>query len=307
VLFTAWWASVRVKIPIAKSSILLIALVWIAGVTLAGLFSFKVIQDKTKQKKAELMMTELAIARSSIKNMFDSNAALMRSTIQKYPVNDIAASKDTESAVQTARQVYDQGVNLRGVNFVDQQGIAVGSYPRNPLIIGTNFSSRNYFIQTQASFAGVVGEFFINILGNPNLIQTEPFFENNNISGMLTASVDLEKISVALSRQVGDNSSLTILDANKVVIIDTQNPASIGNQAEIIFFNQFGPHISPNKITVHNRMDKPPWELFLTTQTDHILADLLPLGVFLSILLMVNGFISLVATVSIVKKQHGSR
>ena len=301
VIFVAWWHSSKSKIAIDKSFIFMLSLIWISASVLLGLFSVKVIQEKAKEQMADRMLTSLIIIESEIEKLFDQNATLMRSVIQKTPVLAIAEENDTEAAIAVARQVYDGGGYLRGVNFINREGIAVGNYPRNSLIIGTNFSTRDYYINTKEKLTGQIGEFFINLLGNPNLAQTEPFFKDNDFAGMLVQSIDLEKYSVEVSSQLEVGSVLTVVDKNNIVIIKSDDQSLIGSEADLE--SSSSPvNISNDNVVVRRGISNPDWDMYLASSSKDILGDISSISVFLTILLVVNGFLSIAAVVSITRK-----
>jgi hypothetical protein len=134
-----------------KSPLLIAAFVWGFGLDFLGLISIKVIQEKAKEQKAEKMMQDAASIATNIDTIFAGNASLMRSVIQKSPILDVVARRDIENAIDLARQVYDGGLYIRGGNILNREGVNVGNYPRNSMVIGTNFSSRDYFIDTKRS------------------------------------------------------------------------------------------------------------------------------------------------------------
>lgn len=303
VLFLAWWNKVTLKISEGRSFILLLGLVWVCTATLLGLMSFKAIQERTKEQRGEKLLTNLISVEDNLRNVFENNATLARRVIQSNPVLTIATNKDTEAAISVARQVYDAGNYLRGVNFIDKEGVAIGNYPRNSLVTGTNFSSRDYFGKTKEMLKGQIGSFFVNVLGNPNVAQTEPFFENNDFAGLLAESIDLERYSIEVKGSLDNTSELTVVDKDKTIVISSRDPRLIG-QKYAVEKGDKDINISKDSIIVHRSLAYPSWELYLKFGTDEVIEEVAILAVFLTILLVVNGFVSLVAVISVTVKQY---
>jgi hypothetical protein len=302
VIFIAWWNRTSIKISEGKSFLLMVGLVWVCGATLLGLLSLKAVQEKTKEAEGEKMLINLISVQDNLRNMFETNASLARRVIQTNPVLEIVTSRDTEAAIGVARQVYDAGEYIRGVNFVDKDGVAIGNYPRNSLVTGTNFSSRDYFTKTREMLSGQIGSFFINVLGNPNVAQTEPFFENNDFAGLLAESIDLERYSVEVKGIIDKSSDLTVVDKDNTIVISSQNPELIGKE----FVEDSGSkdvNITKDSIIVHRSLADPSWELYLKSSADQVIKEVSILAVFLTILLVVNGFVSLVAVASVVARK----
>lgn len=298
ILFIAWWRVSAVRVYLRRSFVLLLGLIWVASSILMGLISLKAIQEKAKEAKADRMLANLTTTASSIENIFSQNSSLMRSIIQKNAVLEIT-EEDLEEAVAISRQVYEQGAYIKTAGFTLENGIAAGAYPRNSLVIGTDFSSLDYFVKTRESLKGQISELLLSVLGTKTVVFTEPFFDNNNFAGMLGASFDLEKYSIDSRSQIENASSLIAVDKNGKVVLDSMDPTRIGTESEVVKKVSNGVFISKDSIVVHKDLGAPNWDLFLVSSTAPALGEISSLSVFLSVILLINSFVSLSAAVGL--------
>jgi len=296
-IFIGWWTSTTLVIEEKRIPIISFSFIWIASTILFAIFALRSSREGVKND-ALANMTETADSIvATINAKFDEQSAVITSVAGRSETKEIIKRSDSEAATLLAKSAFERLEKAERVIIYDGDGIAQGVYPRNTLIQGTNFSSREYFQRTLSSYKGYISPVFENILGVPTIIHTEPIFEDNKFIGMIAISLDLSRL--AAGYQVGTTFKYDIhaTDENGIVVLDSAE-SKIGRKLTEVS-SQTGIY-DPRKeiLRVDQEARIPGWDIAIETPLSPLIASISTMNIILPILLVVNAVFSIAASVA---------
>jgi len=201
--------------------------------------------------------------------------------------------KNTEALVSLAKNLYEKESGLRRVMFLDGEGIAIGVYPRDSLVQGTNFSSRDYFQKTKELKKGYISQVFEGIKGKNVIVQTQPVFEGNEFVGLVAFVWDLESIAPKYSSLIGEKFKLFAVDGSGRVVFSSDND-EIGSLKKVSFGDNYSLSFdSSSKITIGKEMANPNWRIYAEGKSSEILRSYLDNSLLLVGIFLANSFFSI--------------
>jgi excisionase family DNA binding protein len=218
-VFLAFWHIVRVNLEVKNLHIIIAAFAWIAATCLFGIFALRVNQDQEKARLVSVINSDLERASARIVSSFENQAALLVGFTADPTLREAIIDKNSSLLANRAKDLYEKTNLSRAVVFYDSEGRSVAVYPHQSIVLGTDFSDREYFQKTKASYKGFISNVFTNILGESTMVQTEPIFYNNQFSGMIGVSMSLNALSDRFAEEFSEGASLHAVDENGAIVL----------------------------------------------------------------------------------------
>ncbi len=291
----------KVKLDPAKTYNLIFSSMWISVSIVLGLFAIYSSQEKIKQKVSSQLRQRTESVVFEIESIIESQ----RSTLLTFATNNSLKislkEKETEKLGDYLSEIYGKSSLARRVSVFDNEGIAVAAYPRNSLVEGTNFSSRDYFVKTKENLSPFISPVFKGVTGVDVVIQTEPVFEENKFIGLLGFVYSLKDFSGFIREKVGTNYDFVLVDSNGVVLASSDE-AKIGSKVESFFQGNLS---SQNKeILQSSELKGANWKFYLRTQSLPIIDVVSSVSIWVSLILVVNALVTILAGISLASEKN---
>jgi len=300
-LFLAFWIESQRVLDVRKLILVFFSFMWISASLIFGLFALKTSREEIKADALANMSETLEKLVIKINSDFEERSAVLTTFAGSGSIKKILEEGAEDEAISTAKSVFERLGNVERVLIYNQEGIAVGVYPRNTISQGTNFSSQEYFQATKASYKGYVSQVFENILGNPSVVHTEPIFENNEFVGMIAASLALENL--AKDYQVGTTLKYRVeaTDENGFIVFSlAQDEIGRANENLGVSLSKTS---NENNLVANQEAETPKWNVLISTPIAPLVSKLSGMNIILSLLLIVNSVFSIAAGVIAASKK----
>lgn len=297
-LFLVWWTQTETKIDPKRILLISLSFFWIAGTLLFGLFALRTAREEIKKDAMENQQEVIDTLVMRINKNFDERSATLTSFAGDEEIKKSVKNSDQEVAIGIAKEIYEKLDNAERVLIYDEEGIAVGVYPRNTLAQGTNFSSRDYFQQTLKTYKGYVSPVFENIIGAASIIHTEPIFEENNFIGMMGVALDLNRLALLYQVDGTIEYNLRAVDDKGTIVFDSDFTKIGLSEAQFAFAKPRFLSSQFETIKIEQSAYTPRWSVSLETPVAPLVAKLSSMHIILSLLLIVNCLFSIAAAVA---------
>lgn len=173
------------------------------------------VREREALNKLHIAHTRITNATSSIQGSLEvasSNTDFVRSV----------SEPDIATLNKYSKIIYESNPNVRRLVFLDKNGQGIALYP-----YGTfdepNFSYRDYFQQTKNTGKSYISDVFqakSDQSGRFVVVIATPLFDAGAFSGVVTASMDLERIGFLLSQVAagGQGEYFVVVDARGVIL-----------------------------------------------------------------------------------------
>ena len=288
-VFLAFWHIVRVNLEVKNLHIIIAAFAWIAATCLFGIFALRVNQDQEKARLVSVINSDLERASARIVSSFENQAALLVGFAADPTLREAIIEKNSSLLANRAKDLYEKTNLSRAVAFYDSEGRSVAVYPHQSIVLGTDFSDREYFQKTKASYKGFISNVFTNILGESTMVQTEPVFYNNQFSGMIGVSMSLNTLSDRFVEEFSEGASLRAVDENGAIVLasDREMVGKMSDREEL------GGLITGSERTwVYQAIRDPDWEIFVGTPAVLSIKNSTNLSIMVTALMFINAVFS---------------
>jgi len=248
--FLVSWRLMKLKVNPEKLGVVFIVFVWSSLAILFALIAVHISQDQLKKNAIQDMQLGANEVIDSINDTFTGYHSLMIPMAGSEELVEIIIEDNRESAIGKAKVMYDQLGDVRAVLILNEEGYAIGVYPRNEMIQGTNFSSRDYFVKTKESYSQYISPVFKNVLNNKSVGLTEPVFKDNKLIGVLVVGIDLSAMKQNFQQLIGSSYQFDIEDLNGTSLFDDE----MLNEEEV-------DGIKSSRIGVNTGLSYPEWRL----------------------------------------------
>ena len=298
------WLFANIRIELKRMYYVVAAFLWIVTIVLFGLFSIQMSQKRIKTDIKISMQESLNQKVADINNSFERQKAAIISAAADDHLSNILINNNEEAATVKAREIYDKLNNVEAVVIYDGGGIALGVYPRNSLIQGTDFSSREYFQKTKTTYKGYISNVFMGVVGETTVIQTEPIFVGNKFTGMIGVASTLDNLSYQFQiNNVGPDYLVHVVDENGVYVY-SKDSEKVGEKADIL---DLLPRRDPvlNEILVSKQTAfVPRWDIYFQAPVAPMLERISNFSIFVAVLIVANSVISLSAAFVLASKKE---
>jgi excisionase family DNA binding protein len=196
----------------------------VAGVLLVAVFIVYVLQQSLWNTKTAEIANKLQIAKTSVTNALDS---VQSSLLVAAGNQDFVRSVEKKSLVTLnsyAKIVYESNLFIRRLVFLDADGAGIALYP-----YGTfdepSFAYRDYFQQVKTTKKLFVSNVF-QVRSDQDaqfvVVVAVPFLNaRGDFVGAMTASVDLERISLHLGQIIDSayGEQFTVVDTRGTILV----------------------------------------------------------------------------------------
>lgn len=291
-VFLGWWISGDLKLDFKRIFFVSLSFVWISVTLILGILALRTSREQIKSDAQKNVVDILEKVVTRINSSFDERSAIITTYAGSQDVLSVVKGTEEEEAIKLSKTIYEKLGGVERVIIYNKAGNAVGVYPRNTLSQGTNFSSREYFQVTAATYKGHISAVFENILGNPSVVQTEPIFENNEFIGMIGVALELENLAHEYQTDLSGKYDILATDKNGISVF--------GAKEETLDQRFVNFSLSPyGKEVVSSFQDArtPNWKVEVSTPLTPLVSRLSGINVVLSVLLVVNSLFSISAAI----------
>jgi excisionase family DNA binding protein len=290
-LFAAGWLVFAPRVRVDKLPYMVAAFFWTAASVLFGIFSIKTSHDRIKYDIADQAQHDLSQTAQRVDSFFESQRAVMISASSDSQLPGIISESNQEAAIAKARGIYDRLNVAERVLIYNENGIAVGVYPRNSLAQGTNFSSRKYFQETKETYKGYTSAVFKNILGDSAVMQTEPIFFENKMIGMIGVATTPKDLGYIFENgATNTHYKVSVVDENGVHIY-SEDEDKIGEKAGDGFVADQGRQ-EGESLSYSQQVPAPRWKMVYITNTASVAERASNYNLFVSVLLLANAAVT---------------
>jgi excisionase family DNA binding protein len=293
--FLVAWKFMNLKVSIEKIGIVLAGFVWTSLAILFALIAVHMSQNQFREEVSSDIRLGANKIVGEINNVFERYHSVVIPVAGSDEVVEIIVEDDREAAIEKAKLIYDQ---LDGVNMVaifNKEGNAIGSYPRNDLVQGTNFSSRDYFMKTKESYSHYTSAVFNTILDYKSVAHTEPIFENNEFIGMIVSGFNLTEMGQNFQRILGSGYQLMMEDG--------QGGALFGDSSAVV---EEVSSLEDPQIKVITSISNPEWKLTIGVSEQSVFERTSNTLLFISVVLLINSLVSVSAVLYYASRKDAS-
>lgn len=297
--FLLWWSTAGSQIDEKEFHLVIISFFWVALVTFFGLFSIQIYQKKQAEVVSSRMQARLSEIVKDIDYLFTQPEGIINTEIKKGEIANVILRGNEEEAISLARTIFDKFPDpLDSILILDSQGKVLGVYPRNSLVQGGNFSSREYFQLPKKSLRPYISNVFRAVIEIDMVALGVPVFNNNQFAGVVAAGYDLEAISQRY-QNLGSGGALYAYDENRryTLNIDSQK---IGQEVGSKIPNETS--IKNNILRVFDWAAKPRWTVYIERDLQWFFRDALSVNIIISSVIVLNAAFSLAAGFVLAKK-----
>jgi excisionase family DNA binding protein len=298
-LFLAWWNLTDLKLHLKKISFLIMVFSWISGSLIFGILVLRASQDELIKNEEIQLGTQLDQVVVRLSTAIETQAALLTSFAGEPEMKQILAEENYESAILTSKEIYEKSEGISRVVIFNKAGVAIGVYPRNSMVQGTDYSSQEYFQTTKENSKGYISGVSRDTTGVPSVIQTEPVFNENNFIGMVGVSLDSEKYSLFYRGLVGAGSEIYAADESGTVIFSSQD-GDLGRKISDVMISR---NVADEMIINSQGIGGANWKVYMETSTSSLLNRLSKANIYLALLLLFNSLISMGVGIAVVSEK----
>ena len=301
-LFLTWWKGTGRDVGDFSFHSLFLIFGWVSTTVVLGLLALYGFQEKLKDSTLERMQTSLSNVSRDIDYQFEQSSSALVTYINNLELKEAVSANDSEKAVLAARVIYDQIPNLTRVSVYDKNGTLLAVYPKNPLLLGKNYSSRDYYRVTKTSFKPYISTDYESGSETQSVIQTQPIFDENEIVGIVGISYNLEHLSSS-NQAPATEGNVYAFDATGRYVLNLETDA-IGKEVggEVLDQKDVGTFKNEKVLRVYDGVTTPRWILYLERSSEEVVKRLNNLNLLITLVIIVNSGISIAAGLALSKK-----
>ena len=301
-LFLFVWSSFAIKMERSKIPVLAVILIWIASTILFGLFTVGSHIESEKKYLLQEVNNKAKELAAGLNQGFEKQSVTALRYSGDVELRSLILRRDTQKATEKAREIYEKLDSVSRVVLYDSQGIALGVYPRNPIIQGTNFSDREYFQETLKTYRSRLSPAMHSIVGVVGMMRTEPVFDSSNdLIGVIGIGTDLEALSEDIQKRVGDDTRVTAVGMKGEYVLHWDQEL-LGHTALVqgIETSEGDGDVS----FVNKDVENLGWKIYLEVPLSSLQDMPTGLSRVVSLLIFVNSALSIFIGLMIVSKQR---
>lgn len=302
-VFLFWWTRRGSSLKNFYYHTIIFSFLWTAAGIILGITGLFVAQNNLKISTWQKMKTDVSQVSSEINNWFDQAEATVIKEIKDENIASVIENGDEEENISTARGVYSQIPGLRRVLLLDKNGITLGAYPRNSVVQGTNFSSRDFFrivTSTQHAYVSSVYEAITNV---PIVVFAHPVFRGNNMIGMTVLVLDLEGLSQKYQYQLNGWKLYAYDENNKYVLSPEPERLGLAVDKEIVESLSHGYGRGEKFLRASDVGENPRWTVYAEKPAILATERLLTPNIVVLGIIAINSFIALSMGIALAKKR----
>ncbi len=286
-LFLGVWYFCDIEIKEKRTRYIFPTFLWVGLSAVLGVYAIKNYQDR------QIFKTEIRLEKVSqeiinkVETMFSHQLPTIRAYVTSDETKKAVTANDHELAGEIVKVIYDKFEDVNRVVLYNEQGVAIGVYPRNSMIEGTNFSSRSYFSETKRTYRGTISPVFRGLTDRDIVIQTEPVFSDNLFAGMIGLAYSTSEINNIFDDFSSDNYGFYALDRNgKIVFSSYDLPeavAAVDNS-----------YRDDKEIVSKKYARMPDWTVYVSSSYDLAFREMSPICIIVSVGIAANAFFSIV-------------
>ena len=302
-IFLGFWQILDIEIDKQKFSLAAFSFLWISLSIISGLFAISNYQKRVRKNVETDLENKLHLAVNTIEASFNNQKSVLTYFATREEMKEVLAQKDGDGAVNLAKAAYEKVAGAYRVIIYDKEGVAIGAYPRNNLIEGTNISSRDYFYVTKNELKGYVSNVFQGVDGTYLVNQTEPVFTSNTFGGMIAVSLSLDKLASLYQGQIGPNFEIHAIDTNGTYVLSS-NEQEIAQEVRV---EDLVSDPKPNGKIVETISTKTAnWEVYLGTSFTPFFEEVSYINIIVSTIVVLNCLFSMIAGMSLASKKKST-
>jgi hypothetical protein len=299
-LFLTWWNQSGAILDLKKIRFIVGTFSWISVVILMSLYTLDVFRKHQEDNEADQLQLQLNDLIKSVGNKIHERDAVMTSFAGRDDFRETLKSRDPESNITFAKDIFDRLQNIDRVLIYDVNGIAVGVYPRNSLSQGANFSSREYFQKTVNLKEGYISELFQSVVGTSTVLQTEPVFENNEVIGIIGIATSPHRFSQVFEIDKLSPTRVKIVDQRGNAIAENE----VSDQTDINEADLYNPvNAKKREISLSRNIGYPNWEIEISVVQGSTVSGLAPITTGLVAIILMNSIFSVIVAVASTRKK----
>lgn len=302
-IFLLWWRRTKRELTQKSASLISISFIWVMLVLFLCIGGTAFSQGILLRSRVSIMETSLSEISRGLNSMFDTMDRRLTQNTGELEISSIIASGNKEAAIAKSKQIFDAIPDLRRVTIQGRDGIVLGAYPREPLLQGTDLSSRDYFQAAKETQRPYTTSLFTAVTGVPIVLRAYPVIKNGVFIGLVGLVPDLQGLS---QKYQGILSGVDFFgfDKNGKYIFHPDFVDYVGKPVDknIIAQSQKARYQDVKTLRVFNTVKTPGWTVYLESATTLIFADLLGINIVLSIVILVNAILSFSIMFIFIKK-----
>lgn len=299
--FLLWWSSRGAPIVEKEFHLVGAAFFWIALAVILGLLAIQSLQEKLKAATLERMQASLSVITTNFENIFSESEGIVDSETKRQDIAAIILSGDAEAATFASSVIYEKSGKLRTVFFMDADGEALGTYPRNELVESANFSSREYFRVARATLRPYVTSLFETILNIPSIVQAIPVFSGNSFVGAVILTPDLAEISKNFQNPASGGLLYAFDEKGKYVLHPDETKIGSDVPKEVLKGKELG-IVKNGNLRVFEYDPKSRITLYLERDSLSLFEKTLTIHNLIFLVIVVNAGLSLAAAFVLARK-----
>lgn len=285
--FSSWRFGEGASFAQLKKTPIVLSLGWASLALVLGLFVMAQVQDRAKGEAISDMQSRAERLSFLVSQSIDKIDSVTLSHVARGQTRQIISEGDTEAATLHAKEIYEALDNPQRVMIYSSEGQVIGVYPRNTMILGTNFSEREYFVRTKEAYRPYLSGVFQNVLGGYSMVHTQPVFNENEFFGMVASSISLVGKSVELQNMLGGNYEFFVLDKDGKYVL-SHDTSEIGFISEAV---------KESTLVVSQPVAGQDWVVYVTSPESLAALTVSSTHIYLSLFLMGNLVVALSAGV----------
>lgn len=302
-LFLAGWDSFATKIKFKNINFIVLAFDWIAVSLVLGILAIYASQVRIQTKSQIFAEEKLNQMVADTDKLFNEKRSVLVRFATQNEVVELIENRQKSELTDYAKIIFEEVGYARRIVIFDKEGVALSSYPLNTLIGGTNFSSRDYIVNTKETYQPYISKVYEGVTGVSLITQTEPIFKDNKLVGIIGLGWSLEDLKEYFMQIDGREHKISALDANGVYVFDS-DASNIGKYSNVADFKNN--NRQRQNVIVNSRAKVPAWEIYLEVPIASILDDMFATNILVSTVLIVNAIITMVTAVVLASKDKES-
>lgn len=288
IILSGWEVS-ELRLAPEKIGSVVYFFIWILLSTLLGIAVIHAARERVKTRLSSLAESKINTLVSELDTQFVRSSALLTSFAVDGDLKKAILSRNEDILQEYAKKIYGKSTFTRRVVIFSEEGIALAAYPRNSLIEGTNFSSRDYFSKTKETYRSYISPVFKGVTGVDTVLQTEPVFENNKFIGMIGLAHSLNGLSNYLKERVGEDFTFYALDENTVYAVGSDEKR-IGMPLNEISLREV--RVERERIDKAVKAKLPNWNVQLQVPVVTGLEEVLDTNIIVYLILSINALLT---------------
>ena len=300
--FLVWWKKKADEIDWKEFHYLILGLTGIAlGIALA-LLGLRTIQENYKASSLVRASDNLSEIVVDMEETFSSDQHVVVTEITELNLKGVILGGGEEQSISSARVIYGKIPNLRRVAILDRNGNVLGAYPRDSVVQGASFSSRDFFEIVKVTSKPYISGVYEAVTNVPIAVEAIPVFEGNDIVGMVMLGFDLNGLSENYQNPKA-GGEVYAFDAEENYVL-AANPEKIGTKVDgtIVEEKEQQKVINGKYIRAYDYVQTARWDIYIERQVRPLNYELLNINLLVTLVIVINAAFALNTAMVVAKK-----